>query len=225
MADGDAAAARVHFELAVLLARDDPGGEWLLPHALAALASVLASLGDGEQACRLAAEAVDAARPFDVRAVLAMALCRSAEARLIVGDDVGAAADLVELLDLLRQLDTHRWLGDAVELAAVLLARRALPEVAAVAMGAAEALRSAAGEPGGGVRAVADVVHRTSDALARRVGVRRLRAGRAPAGRLVPAEAVIVQLRSALPGPTRKAAVSLPAHGCVRQRPSFGRGP
>ena len=42
LADGDATAARVHFELAVLFARDDPGGEWLLPHALAALASILA---------------------------------------------------------------------------------------------------------------------------------------------------------------------------------------
>jgi predicted ATPase len=200
LADGDATGARVHFELAVQLARDDPGGEWLLPHALAALASIAAALGDGEQACRLAEAAVDAARPFDVRAVLAMALCRSAEARLIVGDDDGAVTDLVELLDLLRQLDTRRWLGDAVELAAVVLARRDLPEVAAIAMGAADALRSAAGEPGGGVRAIADVVRRSSDALAAELGCDGFQRARAT-GRLVPAEAVIVQLLSALAEP------------------------
>ena len=117
---------------------------------------------------RLAAEAVDAARPFDVRAVLAMALCRSAEARVIAGDDDGAAADLVELLGLLRQLDTRRWLADALELAAVVLARPCPPGGRGHRPGAAEALRSAAGEPGGGVRAVADVVHRTSDAFGAR---------------------------------------------------------
>jgi predicted ATPase/DNA-binding SARP family transcriptional activator len=201
LALGDVASARAHFDLSVQLARDDPGGGWLLPHALAALAPVLALLGSGEQARRTAAEAVDAARPFEARAVLAMALCRAAEAGLIVGDDEAASADLVELLHLLRELGTRRWLGDAVEMAAVLLTRRDRPEVAAFAIGAAETLRSAAGEPEGGVRAVADEVRRSADALVVALGRDAFEKARA-GGRLVPPEAAIVRLLSALEEPT-----------------------
>ena len=108
-------------------------------------------MGDRRRAIELAADAVAAARPFAVRAVLAMALCRSAEVRVIAGDD-GAADDLVELLRLLEELGTRRWLADTLELVAVVLSRRGEHEVAAVCLGASEDLRLAAGEMDGGVR-------------------------------------------------------------------------
>jgi predicted ATPase/DNA-binding SARP family transcriptional activator len=197
LADGDIVGARRTFELSVDLARDDRGGEWLLPHALAALAPVAAVLGDGDQACRLATDAVDAARPFDVRAVLAMALCRSAEARVIAGDDDGTAADVVELLRLLRELGTRRWLADIVELAAVVLARRGLPVDAATALGTADGLRSAAGEPLGGVRVSAEEVRRTVTAVEAALAPVELRRARA-AGRAVAPEAAVVHLLATL---------------------------
>ena len=161
---------RVHFELAVPLARDDPGGEWLLPHALAALALVLAALGDGEQACRLAAEAVDAARPFDVRAVLAMALCRSTEARLIVGDDVGRPPISSSCWTCCASSTPAAGWATPSSWRPALLARHAPPGGRGPRDRCRGGVRSAAGEPGGGVRAVADVVHRTSDALGGELG-------------------------------------------------------
>ena len=197
LVDGDIEGARGAFERSVDLARDDPGGEWLLAHALAALAPVVAVLGDGDQACRLATDAVHAARPFDVRAVLAMALCRSAEARIIAGDDDGAAVDIVELLRLLHELGTRRWLADIVELAAVVLARRGQPAEAASALGAADGLRSAAGEPLGGVRVGAEEVRRVAAAVADALDPDDLRRARA-SGQAAAPEATVVHLLSTL---------------------------
>jgi predicted ATPase/DNA-binding SARP family transcriptional activator len=194
---GDVVGARRAFELSVDLARDDPGGEWLVPHALAALAPVVARLGDGERACRLATDAVDAARPFDVRAVLAMALCRSAEARVIAGDDDEATADVVELLRLLRELGTRRWLADIVELAAVVLARRGRHVDAATALGTADGLRTAAREPLGGVRVSAEEVRQTVAAVEAALAPDELRRARA-AGRATAPEAAVVHLLATL---------------------------
>jgi len=63
LATGEPAVARDHFEQAVLLARSDPLGEWLEPHALAGLAPLVARAGDHTEATRLAEEAAPAACP------------------------------------------------------------------------------------------------------------------------------------------------------------------
>ncbi len=197
LVDDDWAGARSSFELAVELARDDPGGEWLLPHAQAALAPVVALLGDGRRADDLAGEALEAARSFEVRAVLAMALVRAAEAHVIAGHDDRAAVDIEELLHLLRELGTRRWLADVVELTAVVLARRERYDVAANALGTAAELRAAAREPCGGVRAGAAEVRRTVDVVAAALGPEQW-ARAFSAGQLVAPEAMTVQLLAAL---------------------------
>ena len=59
-----------HFEQAVDVARSDPLGEWLEPHALAALGPLLALAGDKQRAVQLAKEAIDAARGLPAPPVL-----------------------------------------------------------------------------------------------------------------------------------------------------------
>ena len=83
---------------------------------------------------------------------------------MIAGDD-GAADDLVELLRLLEELGTRRWLADTLELVAVVLSRRGEHEVAAVCLGASEDLRLAAGEMDGGVRVAAAEVRASVAAI------------------------------------------------------------
>jgi hypothetical protein len=80
---------------------------------------------------------------------------------------------------------------------AVVLTRRDRPEVAAFAMGVGETLRSSAGEPPGGVRAVADEVRRSAEVLTAALGHDAFEKARA-GGRLVPPEAAIVRLLDAM---------------------------
>jgi hypothetical protein len=157
VAEDDSRAARRSFERALQMARSTLGAEWLLPHTLAGLAPIVARLGESSYASQLADEAVSSARPFAGRAVLAMALARAAEAAILSGDR-DAAAFLDELLNLLHDLGTRRWAADALEMVTVVLERRGQHGNAVVALGAAEGLRQAAAERGGGVRAVADEV-------------------------------------------------------------------
>ena len=116
---------------------------------------------------------------------------------IIAGDDDGAAVDIVELLRLLHELGTRRWLADIVELAAVVLARRGQPADAASALGAADGLRSAAGEPLGGVRVGADEVRRVAAAVADALGPDDLRRALA-SGQAAAPEATVVHLLSTL---------------------------
>jgi predicted ATPase/DNA-binding SARP family transcriptional activator len=172
VADDDPVAARRSFERALELTQSTPRGEWLLPHALAALAPIVARLGEPAYAVQLADEAVASARSFAGRAVLAMALARSAEAAIVSHDRAVAARSVDELLKLLVELGTRRWAADALEMATVVLERGGCHAEAAVALGTAEQLRAATRGRGGGVRTVAGEVRRS---------VRLLRAALGPA--------------------------------------------
>ncbi|MGH8974121.1 MAG: ATP-binding protein, partial [Acidimicrobiia bacterium] len=148
IADGDQELARAHFERAVMLARSDPIGEWLEPHAVAALAPLVARAGDPMLAARLAEEAISAARRLPARPLLAMTLARAADAAIVAGQTRRAAGILLELLDVLADLGTRRYVADALELTAVVVVEdQGDPELAAELLGAAGALREDTGEP------------------------------------------------------------------------------
>jgi tetratricopeptide (TPR) repeat protein len=190
--------ARAWFERALELARD-PGSEWLLPHVLAAVAPLAALLGDRASALEHASAAVTAARPFSMRAVLAMTLARAAEAAVLAGDAQAAEADLVELLRLLDDLGTRRWGADALELAAVVLDQRGAREEALGALQAAAQLREASGEPCGGVRAASAEVRRVAARLQR---IRAFPAEDERLGMMTPPEVTMRRVRTWLQGST-----------------------
>jgi hypothetical protein len=75
-----------------------------------------------QRAVHLAEEAIDAARGLPARPVLAMTLARAAETAVLAGEHRRAASFLVELLAVLADLGTQRWLADALETSAVVLA-------------------------------------------------------------------------------------------------------
>lgn len=164
--DGQYDLARDHFERAVEVARSDPLGEWLEPHALAALAPLVALSGDEQRALRLAEEAVGAARRLEARPVLAMALARAAEAAVLAGEPRRAAGMLVELLGVLADLGTQWWVADALETAALVLEVGEDAERASAILGASDKLRETAGEARGGVRVIADEVLHARERLA-----------------------------------------------------------
>ncbi|HET9891473.1 MAG TPA: tetratricopeptide repeat protein, partial [Mycobacterium sp.] len=168
--DGEYGRARDHFERAVDMARSDPLGEWLEPHALAALAPVVAVCGDGGRALHLAEEAVAAARRLPARPVLAMALIRAAETAVLARNSQHAADILVELLSLLADLGSRSWVADALETTALILQAEADAEQASAILGASDRLREAAGEARGGVRVIAEEVRHVRDRLAGALG-------------------------------------------------------
>jgi predicted ATPase/class 3 adenylate cyclase len=164
LVDGQYDQARNHFERAVEVARSDSLGEWVEPHALAALGPLLALAGNKQRAVHLAEEAIDAARALPARPVLAMALSRAADTAVLAGEPRRAAGFLVELLAVLADLGTQRWLADALETAALVLADRD-PDRAVAILGVSDRLREAAGEPRGGVRVLTDQVQQAHDRL------------------------------------------------------------
>ena len=95
---------------------------------------------------------------------------RSAEAAVLADDNARASEMLAELLRLVRDLGTRRWLADALELAALVLEARGETGTAAEILGASAAVREAAGEPFGGVRSVAEEVQRGRDRLIAALG-------------------------------------------------------
>lgn len=188
--DGEYDRARDHFERAVEVARSDPLGEWLEPHALAALAPLVALSGDGERALRLAEEAVEAARRLPARPVLAMALTRAGETAVLAGQPRRAAGILVELLGVLADLGTQQWVADALETAALVLEAEDNAEQPSVIFGASDRLRESAGEPRGGVRVIAEEVRHAWNRLASALGAERFALHEAR-GRALPREAAI----------------------------------
>jgi hypothetical protein len=78
----------------------------------------------------------------------------------------------VELLAVLADMGTQRWLADALETAALVLAERD-PDRAAAILGASDRLREAAGEPRGGVRVITEQVRQARDRLITAVGTER----------------------------------------------------
>jgi non-specific serine/threonine protein kinase len=163
--EGDCDQARSHFEQAVEVARSDPLGEWLEPHALAALGLLVALAGDKQHAIHLAEEAIDVARGLPARPVLAMTLTRAAETSILVGEFPRAAGILVELLGVLTDLGTQRWLAEALETAAVVLETEQDAERASTILGAADHLRDAAQ-----VQIIAEQVQHARNRLAGALG-------------------------------------------------------
>jgi hypothetical protein len=169
----------------VEVARSDPLGEWVEPHALAALGPLVALSGDGERALRLAEQAVGAARRLKARPVLAMALTRAAETAVLASHPRRAAGILVELLSLLADLGTRRWVADALETAALVLEIDDDTERASVILGASDRLREAIE-----VRVITEEVRHARDRLADALGAERFALHEAR-GRLLSHEAAI----------------------------------
>src|SRR5437660_410639 len=109
-----------------------------------ALGLLLALAGDKQRALHLAQEAIDAARGLPARPVLAMTLTRAAETAILVGEFRRAAGILIELLGVLTDLGTQRWLAEALETAALVLDAKQDAERASTILGAADQLRDAA---------------------------------------------------------------------------------
>jgi len=84
MGRGEVAAALAEFEASVALAGPD---DLVRPHALAALAPLLALTGDRDRAAKSAADALSSARAFPLPGVHVMALVRVAQTRVLCGDD------------------------------------------------------------------------------------------------------------------------------------------
>ncbi|HVE45848.1 MAG TPA: tetratricopeptide repeat protein [Acidimicrobiales bacterium] len=195
--DGQYDRARDHFEWAVEVARSDPLGEWLEPHALAALGPLVALSGDHERALRLAEEAVEAAHRLPARPVLAMALTRAAETAVLAGQPRRAAGILVEVLGVLANLGTGRWVADALETTALVLQAEDDGERASTILGASDRLREAAGEARGGVRVIAEEVRHARNRLASALGAERFALHEAR-GRTLSHEAAITLARAGL---------------------------
>jgi tetratricopeptide (TPR) repeat protein len=200
VAEHDYQSARAHFERAAEVASSYDKGQWLSMHALAALAPLNVLLGEREQGLRQAEEAVVAARAFSDRGALLMALTRTAEAAVLAGDYRRAGDALRELLVLVRDLGTRRWLADALELTALVLEWRAEPGAAVEILGASDALREGAGEAGGGVRAVAEAVERGRARLVVALGPDAF-AAHAARGRRLRAEVAFAQSLARLEAP------------------------
>jgi predicted ATPase len=153
---GDTVAAKAHFEQALNAA--DQLGTTIRVHCLAALAPVAAVTGEPERARSLAAAAVAAARPLRLRRILVMTLVRAAETAVLTGHDDDARGLVRELLALLAEIGSRRWVADGLEVAALVLEHDGQAEPAARLMAAASAVRDALGEPAGGLRALAGAV-------------------------------------------------------------------
>ena len=142
--DFDRAAEALEPPLRIARAATD---NYIVPHVLGCAALVRAHSGD-PSATLLGAEAVASARRFPLSQVVVMALARAAEAAILSGRPAEARPLVVELVDTLRQLGARRWVAEAHELAAIVFCGDQ-PETAAVALGAADGLRRALGEPAG----------------------------------------------------------------------------
>ena len=147
------------------------GDNYLVPHVLGCAALVRAHAGD-PSAVRLANEAVASARRFPLPQVLVMALARAAEVAILSGRAVEARPLVVELVDTLRHLGARRWLAEANELAAIVFADDQ-PETAALALGAAEGLRAALGEPPGPAFLLGEALSAASEQVLGRLGTER----------------------------------------------------
>ena len=172
VAEHDYPLACAEFALAADFARADEGGEWLAPHALAALGPLTIAAGDSEQGVRLAEEGLMRARQPRLRAILIMALTSAAETAILAGNRDRAQELLEELVRALRDQASLRWAADALELAGVFLEGEQ-PATAADALALAAALRGDASHVGG-IRPVAAEVQRTQQRLVAALGADRL---------------------------------------------------
>ena len=172
LGDGDIARAKAHFEQSVEAGMEDQGGSTLRVHSLAALAPVAALSGEPERARALAVEAVAVARTLRLRRILVMALVRGAETAVLTADQEWARDLVRELLALLAEIGSRRWVADAIELAALILEQGGQPQPATRLFGACAAIRSALGEPNGGLRALGETVEASHARLGSAMGER-----------------------------------------------------
>jgi tetratricopeptide (TPR) repeat protein len=173
LVDGLYDQARDHFERAVEVVRSDPLGEWVKPHALAALGPLIARAGNNHRALQLAEEAIDAARGLPARPVLAMALARAAETAVLASKPRRAAGFLAELLGVLADLGTQHWLADALETTVLVLEAEQDVDRASTILGVSDRIREVAGEPRGGVRVIAEQVRCAGERLIAALGAER----------------------------------------------------
>jgi predicted ATPase len=189
--------ALAHFEQAVELAQTDGRDEFLSAHALAALAPLTALLGDSERGLGLAEEGIRAARGLTVPGVLPMTLVRAGETAILAGRNRRAGEIVAELLQLLQDFGSRRWLADALEMAALVLDSG---EAAVEVLGASEALRTASGESCGGSRTISAKIQRCRNRLIADLGPERF-AGHNGRGRDLSPEVVVAETLTRLAGP------------------------
>jgi predicted ATPase/DNA-binding SARP family transcriptional activator len=141
VAEADHQSARKHFDRAVELARREPLGAWLAPHALAGLAPLAVRPDEPDRALTMAREAITAAQALGEQPVLAMALARAAETAILASEHSQAIAYLTDLLGVLSESGTSRWLGEGLEMTALVLANQGEAAQGCEILGAYEALR------------------------------------------------------------------------------------
>jgi non-specific serine/threonine protein kinase len=155
LTEGNAAAARhrFHSTLTSLLEASSDYDIQVL-HLRAGLALAETIEGHVADGLRLAHQAVEEARTTALPGVLVMALVRAAEVAAVAGKPTGP--ELPEVLRLLRDQGTLRWVGSALNMAAVAHEHR--PEVAARLLGGATSVAHVLGEDPLPLPALASVV-------------------------------------------------------------------
>ena len=142
-------------------------------HNLGTAALVRARAGD-RSATRLGEEAVAAARRFPVPQLQVMALARAAEAAVLLETPADAKPHVIELVDTLRRLGARSWVAEAYELTAIVFGGDQ-PETAGLALGAADHLRNALGEPAGPAFLLGPALEAAHERTAECPGTRRVR--------------------------------------------------
>ncbi|MGQ0465277.1 MAG: AfsR/SARP family transcriptional regulator [Sporichthyaceae bacterium] len=135
LTEGDAPAARRHFETLLTMLDTRPGSENQTAHVRAAVALCEAADGNAAQASRLARQALDESRRIPLARIEVMALIRASEVAALSGEPIGA--ELVEALHLLRRQGGLRWVAAALTMAAVAHEAHGRPDVAARLLGGA----------------------------------------------------------------------------------------
>ncbi|HEY1973370.1 MAG TPA: hypothetical protein VGH89_35845, partial [Pseudonocardia sp.] len=136
--------AREHLLAAVKIDRLEEI-DWLYAQQLADLALVSVLCGHTEDIDRLVEKAVRVARRLPAGEQIIKALTRAAQATLLSGHTSSARGFLTALFGVLRELGFQRWVADALELTAILLAE-AQPTHTATLLGAAGSLRESLAE-------------------------------------------------------------------------------
>lgn len=145
MTEANAGQARGHFERTEAMLGDAPGQELAHAHLRAALGLAAAATGDGATGLGWVALAVEDARAVDSPAVLVMALVRAAEAAAVAG--VAGGRHLVEALRLLHDHSAHRWVAEALTVAALAHEGEGRAALAGRLLGGAAALAVTLGDP------------------------------------------------------------------------------
>ncbi len=135
LTEGNAAAARQHFESMLPVLEMRSGSENPLAHVRAAVALCEAADGNVARARTLARQALDESRQVPLAGVEVMALIRMSEVAALLGEPIGA--ELVEALHLLRRQGGRRWVAAALTMAAVAHEADGRPDTAARLLGGA----------------------------------------------------------------------------------------